>query len=63
MSTLSIENAESHREMDFSLEFVRPRERLYVYPPLANLYFRLSLKLFSVWKVTMGAGCRLTHFQ
>jgi hypothetical protein len=34
---------------------VRPCVRTYVYPPLTNLYFRLALKPFSVWKVTMGA--------
>ncbi len=33
--------------------------RLYVYPPLANFYFSLALKPFSVGKVTMGAIAEL----
>ena len=36
------------------------RARTYVYPPLTNFYFRLTLKPFiSVWKGTMGARAEL----
>ena len=38
---------------------VRPYVRPYVYPPLTNFYFRLALKPFSAWKVTMGAIAEL----
>ncbi len=30
-----------------------------LHPPLTNFYFRLTLKPFSVWKVTMGAIAEL----
>ncbi len=38
---------------------IRASVRPYVYPPLTNFYFRLALKPFSVWKVTMGAIAEL----
>ena len=38
---------------------VRPSVRPYVYPPLANFYFCLVLKPFSVHKGTMGAIAEL----
>ena len=38
---------------------VRPSVRPYVYPPLANFYFCLVLKPFSVHEGTMGAIAEL----
>jgi hypothetical protein len=38
---------------------IRASVRAYVYPPLTNFYFRLALKPFSAWKVTIRSNSRV----